>query len=337
MNILLRKISNYKIAGVRFLGGLLLTCFLVQPVLAENSIWFSNKPPSDDKRSAPNGMHGLSAVRGKRGMMFIKQWLRDGYNPHTSKYISLTDTNNFEFYIYSPKGKGDVGEFNNNCLSYASKEEGYYNGYMVLKYVSNDTLYVDIAKAEMLNHSCRNGHVNERKKIGPDIYPKTIPAEIIRKRNSTEDFHYFASSGDKIDYQFIIDGKPVEGATLAFNTQKGWQKVLFTNEDGISTFQIIQDYFSSWQELNSRKIYYYVIFGKATITQNGIYDGHNYSFIKYTTSLSDGYRPAKTMYMSMFWAFVIFTLTVILTIGGIFIYKIKRNKVYKEVRFDEKN
>jgi len=169
-------------------------------------------------------------------------------------------------------------------LTYASKEEGYYNGYLILKQVSNDTLYVNIAKAEMLNHSCRNGHKNVRKKIGPNVYSETIPAEIVRKRNSSENFHYFALSGDKIDYQFLLDGKPVENARLSFNTQTGWQKILLTDENGISTFQILQDYFSSWQELNNRKVYDYVIFGEITLPETGNYKGEDYSYVHYTTS-----------------------------------------------------
>ena len=286
-------------------------------------------------------MHGLSSIKGKRGMSSIVQWLRQGTHPLNSNYIQLSDTNNYEFYFYSPKGKETKVQFSTNgkiaTLTYPSKDEGYYNGYLIIKEVSNDTLYVNIAKAEMLNHSCRNGHKNVRKKIGPNTYPETVPAEIIRKRTSSENFHYFALSGDEVEYQFLIDGKPIEGVRLSFNTQTGWQKILLTDENGISTFQILQDYFSSWQELNNRKVYDYVIFGEITLKETGNYKGESYSYVHYTSSLADGYRPAKTMYMSMFWAFVVFMLTVIISVAGIFIYKINRNKIYKEVRFDEQD
>jgi len=329
----------FKNKGVRLLGVLLLFSFLIQTVDAENHIWFSNKPPADDKRAAPSGMHGLSSIKGKRGSSSVIQWLRQGTHPLKSNYIQLSDTNNFEFYFYSPEEKETQGNFSTKgkiaTLTYPSKEEGYYNGYLILKQVSNDTLYVNIAKAEMLNHSCRNGHKNVRKKIGPNAYPKTVPAEIIRKRTSSENFHYFALSGDEVEYQFLIDGEPVEGARLSFNTQTGWQKILHTDESGNSTFQILQDYFSSWQELNNRKVYDYVIFGDFTINESGNYKGEAYSYVNYTTSLADGYRPAKTMYMSMFWAFIVFMVTVIISVAGIFIYRINKNKIYKEVHFDE--
>ena len=337
MNSLFKRKNKRNISGFCIINGFLILFLFFQTLGAQNNIWFSNKPPPDDKRSSPSGMHGLSSVKGKRGTSSVVQYLRQGTHPIMANYIQLTDTDKFDFHLYSPTGNDSVGQFKGSYLIYASKEEGYYNGYLILKHVSNDTLYVNIAKAEMLNHSCRNGHINVQKLKVPDIYPETIPAEIIRKRTLSENYHYFASSGDEIDYQFLINGVPFEGGRLIFNTQTGWQKVLITDENGISTFQILQDYFSPWQELNNRKVYDYVIFGEMIIPEKGNYKGHNYSYINYTTSLSDGYRPAKTMYMSMFWALVVFMITVIISVVGIFIYKLNRNKTYKEVRFDEKN
>lgn len=337
MNSLFSRMDNDSNTGVRFLSGFLILFFILQTLGAQNNIWFSNKPPPNDKQSKPSGMHGLSSIKGKRGTSSVVQWLREGTHPIKSRYIQIGDKDEFEFYLYPPSGSDSVGEFKGSYLTYASKEEGYYNGYLIIKHVSNDTLYVNIAKAEMLNHSCRNGHKNVRKMIGPEIYPETIPAEIIRERTLSENYHYFASSGDLIDYQFMLYGKPVEGARLSFNTQTGWQKILLTDENGVSAFQILQDYFSPWQELNNRKVYNYVIFGEITMFESGNYKGDDYSYIHYNTSLSDGYRPAKTMYLSMFWAFVVFMITVIISISGIFIYRLNMNKTYKEVRFDEKD
>ena len=336
MNSLFSRL-NIKTIGIHFFSVFIIYFFFIQTLGAQNNIWFSNMPPDDDQQSAPSGMHGLSSVKGKRGTSSVIQWLREGTHPLNSKYIKLSDTDNYEFYLYSPTGKDSVGEFKRGYLKYCSKEEGYYNGYLIQRYVSSDTLYVNIAKAEMLNHSCRNGHKNEGKKIGPDIYPKSIPAEIIRERTLSEDFHYFALSGDVINYQLIVDGMPVENAKVTFNTQTGWQKVLTTDKSGKASFQILQDYFSSWQELNYRIVYDYVIFGDITLAQTGKYIDKNYSYVHYTTSLSDGYRPARTMYMSMFWAFVVFMITIIISVVGIFLYKFNRNKKYKEIHFDEKD
>ena len=135
----------------------------------------------------------------------------------------------------------------------------------------------------------------------------------------------------------MLNGKPVKGADLTLVTQTDWNRTLKTNEEGSSTFQLIQDYFSPWQELDNRKIYDYLLLGEITLQEQGNYKGNGYSKVHYVTSLSDGYRPAKTMYTSMFWAFVLFILTIIIAVAGIFIYRLKRFKVYKEIKLDEEN
>lgn len=333
-------LRNIKQAGYVFIGMLLISILLVQTVAAQEIIWFSNMPPKDAKKIVPGGMHQLSSISGKRGQTSIIQWLRKGTGPEEAAYIQIHKNEAVEFYLFSPSNKQVdnklITKGDKSFFSYASKEEGYYNAYLIQKEVKGDTLYITIAKSELLNHSCRNGHKLVRGIVGPHIYPEIIPAEIKRKRIFTEDLHYFATSGDKVEYQFLVNGKPVEEASLTLVTQKNWSKTLKTNKEGNSTFRIIQDYFSKWQELNNREIYNYLLYGEITLPTQGNYEGKAYSYTHYTTSLSDGYRPAKTMYMSMFWAFAVFIVTIIILVSGIFIYRFKRQRIYKEIKLDEK-
>lgn len=324
-----------------FISILLILLSLFDPLVAQEVYWFSNMPPDGEKNIVTSGMHRLSSKKGKRGQSSIIQWLRKGTNPEEAAYIHLSEEDDFEFYLFSPskqqlKGKL-ISKEGKSFFSYVSKEEGYYNGYFIQKKVIGDTLNITISKSELLSHSCRNGHKLIRGIVGPHLYPEIIPAEIKRKREFTEDLHFFTTSSDKVEYQFFVNGKPVEGANLTLVTQKNWNKTLKTNAEGKSTFQFIQDYFSAWQELNNRKIYNYLLYGEIIVPEKGNYKGNEYSYIHYTTSLSDGYRPAKTMYMSMFWAFVVFIVTTIITASGIFIYRFKRYKIYKEIKLDEKN
>ena len=324
-----------------FVSILLVYLFLIQPLVAQEISWFSNMPPEGEKKIVTNGMHRLSSIKGKRGQSSIIQWLRKGTNPEEAKYIQISEEDDFEFYLFSPSKKQLkdklISKEGKSFFMYSSKEEGYYNAYLIQKEVVGDTLNITVAKSEMLNHSCRNGHKLIRGIVGPHIYPEAIPVEITRKRLLAEDLHYFTTSSDEVEYQFLVNGKPVEGANLTLVTQKNWNKTLKTNKEGKSTFQFIQDYFSSWQELNNREIYYYLIYGEVTLPEQGNYNGSEYSYIHYTTSLSDGYRPAKTMYMSMFWAFAVFILVTVITVAGIFIYRLRRQKIYKEIKLDEKN
>lgn len=337
--IFLNKLKKNIESGRALISMFLILLFFIQPAVSQEIIWFSNTAPKDNDKISTYGMHRLSSIKGKRGQSSIIQWLRQGTNPLEAEYIEIAEENSFEFYLFSPSQKKVEGKIttkgNSSFFTYASKEEGYYNAYLLVKKVLGDTLHVDIAKSEMLNHSCRNGHQNVRKIIGPYTYPETIPAEVVRKREFSEDFHYFATSSDVVDYNFLVNGKAAIGAKLTLITQTDWHKTLRTDEAGVATFQFIQDYFSAWQELNNRKIYDYLIYGEITLSEPGSYKGKDYSYIHYTTSLSDGYRPAKTMYSSMFWALAIFLFTVVITAVGIFIYRLKKLKVYKEIKFDE--
>jgi hypothetical protein len=312
-----------------------------QNFYAQEVLWFSNIPPKHEKRIVASGMHKLSSMRGKRGQSSIIQWLRKGASINNAEYVQLGVNGNTNFYLFSPSHQllkvDKKAKDSSTFFTYASKEEGYYNAYLENKYVSGDTLYITVAKSEMLNHSCRNGHPNVQKIIGPHTYPNKIDVEIVRKRKFTEDFHYFATSSDEVEFTFLVKGKPIPDAKLTFVTQTGWNKSLNTNEKGSNTFQIIQDYFTNWQEIDNRKIFYYMIYGEKTVPKSGIYKEKSYSYIHYITSLSDGYRPAKTMYLSMFWAFAVFVLISLISIAGVFIYRMKRYQIYKEIKLDEKN
>ncbi|MFA5299215.1 MAG: hypothetical protein WC389_13570 [Lutibacter sp.] len=334
-------LKNIKKSKYTFRSVLVISLLLFHPLVAQEINWFSNMPPEGEKNIVTNGMHRLSSKPGKRGQSSIIQWLRKGTNPEEAEYFQISEKENFEFYLFSPSKKQVEGKLitkgGKSFFSYVSKEEGYYNAYLIQKEVSGNTLNIAVAKSELLNHSCRNGHKLVRGLVGPNLYPEIIPIEIKRERGFAEDLHYFTASGDNVEYQFLVNGKPVEGANLTLVTQKNWNKTLKTNKEGKSTFQFIQDYFSSWQELNNREIYYYLLYGEITLPEQGNYNGNEYSYIHYTISLSDGYRPAKTMYMSMFWAFAVFVVTIIITVIGIFIYRFKRQKIYKEIKLDEKN
>jgi len=320
----------------------LLLIFSASKLEAQEVIWLSNSPPAHKKKaSATYGMHKLSALRGKRGSMSVVQWVRSGHSVEGSRYITKDFGQELSPYIFSPSGekieaKFEVGE-KETSLSYNGNLEGFYNEYLVGKKIGGDTLYITVAKAELLNHVCRNGHKHVLKGLPAKIYPKEIPFEIVRERIAREDFHTFIASGDEIVFTTYLEGKTVENATLSLFTQKDWEKTQPTDKNGQSRFQFVQDYFSTWKEFNNRNINYYLLKGEITIAQEGIHNEQVYNYIHYTTTLSDGYYPSKLMYSSLFWALVVFLAAIILPAIGIFIYRERRKRPFKELDFYEKN
>ena len=306
-------------------------------------VWLSNVPPATLKKQVSSyGMHRLCTLKGHRGRggpIRVIQWVRQGESVEGAHYVHLPDSINACACVFSPKHEQPEARIMNikgkSVVEYVDNEEGYWNLYLVLKRMSSDTLYIDVAKAELLSHSCRNGHPNVRKAVLPRIYPDKIPFEIVRERWLNENFHFFIASGDRFTYKPLFKGKPVSGIPVVLSTEKGWMNKKITNTKGEVTFQFIQDYFTRWSEIRGRKIYAYLIYSEFTKKTSGNYKGKTYHYIHYSTSMSDGYFPSRTMYLSMVWGLVIFIISLVVISVGVFVYRERRKKPYKEYQFDE--
>jgi len=306
-------------------------------IRGQEALWLSNIPPEDRKSEIrTNGMHRLSSISAGRGQVQLVQWLRKGNGVLNSGYVLNSELPDAEIYCYTPHGQmldcrvdsakayKEIG-FNNQV-------EGYYNLYVIHKRIRNDTLYVQVAKAELLNHSCRNGHKDVDDKILSHVYPEIIPLEITRSRTRLENLHFFVSSGDKIDYKITWFSEPLENAEITFTSHQGWQKITRTNSEGEASVQVIQDYFTPWEEIDNRNIYHYLAVAEYTEEKGGEFKGQRYRYTHYMASLSDGYYPSKVMYSSLSWALGLFLLFSLLAGGGVLLYRKRRIRVYREIK-----
>ncbi len=300
-------------------------------------LWLTNIPPGErQKEITASGMHKLSSIKAGRGKVRIVQWVTRGNNVLSSAYILNSELPEAEIYCYTPEG--DLQECNVDStkhfkeLSFNNPLEGYYNLYLIRKEVRNDTLFILTAKAELLNHSCRNGHKDVDEKIQSGDHHEKIPMDIVRKRTRLENLHFFVASGDRISFRVSKSSKPLMDASVTFVTHQGWEKTVKTNRKGEAEIQVIQDYFSPWQDINNRNIYNYLIIADYTSQEKGSFMGESYKHIHYTTSLSDGYYPSKVMYSSLSWALGLFLLCSLIAGGGVVYYRNKRSRVYREIR-----
>ena len=326
--------------------------------VAQEPVWLSNQPPKSMKKIIKtSGMHRYSSFKKKRGKSkhsAKKQgkktsykpsstkyvhWIRQGASVDKAPYICLPDSMEYDLVMMSPERKKAPVKYVKDSVCYITfhlDEEGYYNAYLITKQGLGDTLQVNIAKAELLSHSCRNGHHKKLEARPVQFYPEITDFEIIRQRKPHETYHFFISSGDEVKYTALYKGHPLTGAQMSLHTQKGWSKTGLTDKEGNFKVQFIQDYFTDWKELDKRKIYFYLVTADYTIKQDVRYKGKDYQYIHYTTTMSDGYRPSRIMYASMVWALVVFLVTLIISILVIYIYKERRSKPYKEINFNEK-
>ena len=278
----------------------------------------------------------ISGVSAGKGNVKLVQWICHGKQVLNSNYVLNSEHLDAEFYCYSPLGDLQACGIDSSIvfkeISFGNQIEGYYNLYLIQKSVRNDTLFVQAAKAELLNHSCRNGHKDVDKKIMSQIHPETIPIEITRTRTRLENLHFFVSSGDKIRYQVSSSSEPLVNASVTFNTHQGWQKTVKSNAEGEAVLQVIQDYFTPWEEIDNRNIYNYLVVAEYTGEEGGTYQGQSYRYTHYTATLSDGYYPSKLMYSSLSWALGIFLFVSLLIGGGVAYHRKRRRKVYREIQ-----
>ncbi len=320
----------------------------------QEPIWLSNQPPKKiAKKFKTAGMHRYCAFRQKgddeRGRnrhgtwgedTDYVQWVRKGGSIEKAKYFVPSDQYDIKVAMKDPLQKDAkielIKEKDYSYLKFNLGQEGRYNAYLILsKPENNDTLVINIAKAELYSHSCRNGHSKKIINRPVKFYPDITDFEIIRIRKSDESLHHYTRAGDSETYQVLYKGKPAPDVSVKVYTQKGWVKTLKTDKEGKVKVDFIQDYFSKLQEFNRRKTYYFMVQADLISNDSIQYKGKTYHNIHYITTVSDGYRPWRLMYKSKVWGLIIFLSIMIITGVGVFIYRERRKKPYKEITFEE--
>jgi len=315
----------------------LILCFLMMLSLQSVAqIWISNSAPKESSlKIAVSGMHKISALRGERGSAKVIQWLRSGSSVEESLF-SQADSS-ASIFLFDPQEQRVAVEtkadMNSSAFVFKNTEEGYYNLFYLTEKVCNDTLMVSCASREILNHSCRNGHAKELKYIPYKTFGKDIPMQIVRERNKGDDLHYFVTSGERLTFRALHDGKPIEGVKMTLVSQKGWKNVSYTNLEGVASFELIQDYFTNWNMFDVKKVYNYLLIAEKALPISGIRNQKTFKQTKYVTTYSEAYLPAKTNYMSLVWGLIVFLVTVIISFIVVYVYRHKRN-VFKKHNYE---
>ncbi len=267
-----------------------------------------------------------------RGVEKLILWYRIGESIDQSVYPNSTITNNPHILAFSPEGAQIHYTFSNGenglALTYDFNEEGYHNFYIIEKWIEGTTLRIHVAKAERLSHKCSNGHKHERKLVRVSQFNE-IPIDIIRHRyHGGENLHLIHQSGDILDFEILINGKPATNADIKITTEKSWTKLTHTDEAGMVSWQLIGDYFSKWKEFNKEATHHFLLTASYTETESGVYESKPYDQITYTSTYGGEYIPSKTWYESNFWALIVFFTALIIFSLAIYIYRWKFKRPY---------
>lgn len=313
-------------------------------------LWLSEAPP---KRSKIAGEVGPTTV-GKTGESLDaaiggedggnlhggskRLWLRLGDDPAKADYLSAADSP-LDIELLDARGqRSRVALAPANGLAQARCEFsdlGFYNAYLSRSQVQERQLRVQLAKAELLKGSCcmKPGDVPPEQTQA--IHDPAQPLEIVREHEPDEKLFTRIVSGDQIVFTIRRLGQPAPGVPVTLMTQEGWQKRLVSDKEGRARFTMIRDYFPAWNEFRRLTKRTFLAVAEVEENSSGSSDGQTYDRILYQATLSGRYAVSPYDYKSYAWGLGV-TLFVVSFGGlGVYLYRRRRLKPFKEVRFDD--
>lgn len=299
-------------------------------------LWLSDTAPFADHGSKHS--HG-GPVQVRRGVYYKHLWLRHGSSPQESGYVEQITSLSAMLLIdtegkvsESPVGRDKEHGFYN--IDFAMPKEGFYNAYVIRQRVFDGLREVEVAKAEVLKHSCREGHDNVQEKM-PPRHSERVPLEIVRERLPKENFHSLVSYGDSVSFLVLREGTPQPGAVVSLTTGQGWSKSAISDSDGRVSYKLIRDYYPPWYRFKKRHAQPYLLNASYTLSQSGELEGQPFQRTIYRSSIAGNYYPSARDYESYAFGLTLGLLALLLTGIAVYIYRRRRHRPFPEVRFDD--
>lgn len=311
---------------------LLLSLFPCVPQAA--SLWWSETMPHTEHGTSQHSHGGPVEIR--RGIYHKNLWLRIGDSPADSAYLDQA----FAGQIFLLNVMGEVKELQGGNVhgaygvNFAMPDEGFYNLYMVSDNVADGLRNINVAKAEVLKHSCREGHDHVKGLMSPR-HSVNIPLEVVRERSSDENFHSLVGFGDTVRFLVLHKGQPLPGAAVTLYTTRGWRNTVMTDASGHASFMMIRDYYPPWHEFERRHRQDYVVRVVHGVNENGTYSNAAYSKTRYEATLNGSYYPSPRDYRSYAYGLLLGTFALVFTGGAVYLYRRRRQRRFQEVRFND--
>jgi hypothetical protein len=323
-----------------------------------DELWFSAMPRmSHEGRShQPAGKPGLEEHPATTGPGSSHN--RGGHGGHESEHRpkpvrtywlnTCGVTENAEAFVMRPEGEYECVAIDRKGheVSVSIRTplgEGPAHGanyvYLVDRFVDKQNMVISTAKWLTIHHNCGWGHDHrfnpERLRSHSFIQ---APLEIVVDNLWDKNFHSTVMSGDMITFRVFSFGKPAGRASVLVESEKGWQKEVLTNDEGLGSFQMLRDYYpASWQAFNRSEPGRLKFTARYETQERGRFKGEDYDHVRMNTTFSWRYFPARQEYVSYRTGLLIAFIATVFSGFGVFYYRERRKKPYREIRFDEKN
>lgn len=318
----------------------LITCLFIILLYSSAAIggtlWLSDQSP----HASHGGAHAHGGpVKVRRGVFYKNLWLRHGDQPQNDNYIT-GGTHFSPMQLLNAKGQLSELKVERDKMhgmlnvDFPMPDEGFYNVYINHQWLDKGRRLFLIAKAEVLKHSCREGHDHVKENMPVKHNPK-VPLEIVRERLPKENFHTLIGHGDTVTFTVMSKGKPQPGAEVTLTTDRGWSKKEITDEKGQVSYAMIRDYYPKWHEFNKRNTQPYVVSAEYLAPISGFLDGEHYRDTLYRSSYSGNFYPSPRDYESYAFGLSFGVFAIVFSGLAIYLYRRRRNRPYREVRFHE--
>lgn len=326
------------VAALCCLGVLAPACAAEPPA----PLWLSETAPKRLGAAGGPGQAAETTADGEDGVgvggRVKRLWLRQGDDPAGAAYLGTGGPADAIQLVDARGSRAQVpletvdGRAQARCVL---PELGFRNAYLTRASVRDGVLRLQLAKAELLRGTCCA-------KLG-DVDPKRLqaiadpgqPLEIVREHAPDERLFTRIVSGDRVVFTVYRQGRPLAGARVVMLTQQGWQKRLVSDAAGQVAFTVIRDYFPAWHDFRRRHRESFLVVAETEEPGTGVRAGQAYARVAYQATLSGTYAPSPDDYKSYAWGLGL-VLGVSAFAGlGIYLYRRRRLKPFKEVRFDE--
>ncbi|WP_200762270.1 4Fe-4S binding protein [Nitrosophilus alvini] len=286
-------------------------------VLPEQSVWFKDRLPGS-RRMGMMGRRVPNAVPKRR------VWLVTGELGKPKCVINPKGT----FYTVDTEGVvKEVEPKKRGCISvsFEMPKSGYYSVYYLQDIKTPRKEYIKVAKYEFKRFDHSSHAVYDKKKMAAKTI-KEVPFDILRLRPENETFYSRLHTGEEVKFMVLKDGRPLEGAKVVLVTQFGWQKSQKSDENGIAKFKLIKDYYPDWEKYNKRFREKFIVV--ASFEEEGK---------EYETTYIGTYSPSRNEYQSYAYGLLTAIIILIAASAGIFVYRYRTQKPFKEVKIDEQD
>lgn len=314
----------------------------VPPSPDSDLLWLSDAPPGGRNWRTADGGGGAveSAVAdaGERTMNHADMkhlWLRRGDTPARSAPVVVAG--NPPLRVVAATGQSwEVVPAEAEGGYHARigvSDMGFYNAYLTRATLADGQLDAVVAKAEVLKGTCCKKGVDavQEQAVGD----ASQPIELVRDHMPDEKLFTRLVSGDVVSFTVTSFGKPLPGATVTLTTQQGWSKSVASDGDGRVSFTLIRDYYPSWDKFWRLNKQTFLVVAEAR-SGPGTWQGQPFRSARLRTTLAGKYSPSPTDYRSYAFGLGISLGLVVFLGSAVYLYRRRRVRPFREVRFDEK-